>query len=56
MEKTRHEATAFEHELHCQAMIYICKIVQKIGTMYDEDVAATEKIPNEKYHPIFHAA
>lgn len=46
----------FERELQYQTMMVICKSMQKRGTMSETDVAAAEKMLDEKYHPVFRTA
>ena len=45
----------FERELHYQAMMSVCRSMQKKGVMSDKDVAEAERLLNEKYQPIFRA-
>lgn len=45
----------FDRELQYQAMMSICRSMQKKGIMSDKDVAEAERLLNEKYQPIFRA-
>ena len=42
----------FERELHYQAMMSVCRSMQKKGIMSDKDIAEAERLLNEKYKPI----
>lgn len=46
----------FECELQYQAMMAVCRSLQKKGVMAEQDVAEAERLLNEKYRPIFRIA
>lgn len=43
----------FERELQYQAMMAVCRSLQKKGIMAEPDVAEAERLLNEKYRPVF---